>query len=213
MSADLAFTFGGARTEVRFVERIAPGPAVAVFDTVTRRLFGEAFTADRSVVLPAGERSKRWRSVEAILGRAASLGLGRDGRLLGVGGGVICDITGLAASLYMRGCALALCPTTLLAMVDASLGGKTGIDFRGWKNLVGTFHPASLLAVCPAALATLPDREFRSGLAEAIKTAVIGDPALLDLLEANRDGCSRRARPARRGGPRLPSREGRDLRG
>jgi len=125
--------------------------------------------------------------VEAILDVAAARGLGRDGTMLGVGGGVICDVTGLAASLYMRGCALALCPTTLLAMVDASLGGKTGIDFRGWKNLVGTFYPASLLLVCPAALATLPEREYRSGLAEAIKTAVVGDPSLLDLLEKRRE--------------------------
>ena len=125
--------------------------------------------------------------MEAVLGRAVSVGLGRDGCLLGIGGGVVCDIAGLAASLYMRGCGLALYPTTLLAMVDASLGGKTGIDFRGWKNLVGTFHPAALLLVCPGALATLPDREFRSGLAEAIKTAVIGDPSLLDLLEARRE--------------------------
>lgn len=188
MSADLSFTIGGVRTEVRFVERIAaPDPApVSVFDAATRRIFGGGFPAERSVVLPPGERSKRWRSVEAILGRAVALGLGRDGLMLGVGGGVVCDVTGLAASLYLRGCALALAPTTLLAMVDASLGGKTGIDFRGGKNLVGTFHPASLVLVCPAALATLSDREYRSGLAEAIKTAVIGDPALLDLLEERR---------------------------
>ena len=188
MSGDLAFTIGGVRTEVRFVERIAPpDPApVSVFDAATRRIFGGGFTADRSVVLPPGERSKRWRSVEAILARAVALGLGRDGLMLGVGGGVVCDVTGLAASLFMRGCTLALVPTTLLAMVDASLGGKTGIDFRGGKNLVGTFHPASLVLVCPGALATLPDREFLSGLAEAIKTAVVGDPVLLDLLEARR---------------------------
>lgn len=188
MTEDLSFTIGGVRTEVRFVDRIAsPDPAaVAVFDTVTHRLFGEGFPAGRTVVLPPGERSKRWRSVEAILGRAVALGLGRDGCMLGVGGGVVCDVTGLAASLFMRGCALALAPTTLLAMVDASLGGKTGIDFRGGKNLVGSFHPASRVLVCPAALATLPDREFLSGLAEAIKTAVVGDPSLLDLLEARR---------------------------
>jgi 3-dehydroquinate synthase len=189
VSTDLSFTIGGVRTEVRFVERLGPpGPAtVSVFDAVTRRIFGGEFPAGRTVVLPPGERSKRWRSVEAILGRAVSLGLGRDGCLLGVGGGVVCDITGLAASLYLRGCALTLAPTTLLAMVDASVGGKTGIDFRGGKNLVGTFHPASLVLVCPAALASLPDRAYRSGLAEAIKTAVVGDPRLLDLLEARRE--------------------------
>lgn len=188
MSDDLVFAIGGVRTEVRFVERIAPADAaaVAVFDTVTRRLFGGAFPVERSVVLPRGERAKRWRSVEAIAGRALALGLGRDGCLLGVGGGAVCDVTGLASSLYLRGCRLALAPTTLLAMVDASLGGKTGIDFRGGKNLLGTFHPASLVLVCPAALATLPDRELRSGLAEAIKTAVIGDPGLLEVLERRR---------------------------
>jgi 3-dehydroquinate synthase len=190
MSAGLAFTIGGVRTEVHFLRRIEPldAEAVSVFDAATWRLFGEAFVADRSVVLPVGERAKRWRSVEAILARAATRGLGRDGMMLGVGGGVVGDVTGLAASLYMRGCGLALAPTTLLAMVDASLGGKTGIDFRGGKNLVGTFHPASRVLVCTPALATLPDREYRSGLAEAIKTAVVGDPALLDLLEMRREG-------------------------
>ena len=177
------------RTEIRFVERIAPvdGAGLAVFDAATHRLFGSAFTPARSVALPAGERSKRWRSVEEVLARAADLGLGRDGAFLGVGGGVVCDITAFAASLYMRGCGLTLAPTTLLAMVDASLGGKTGIDFRGLKNLVGTFHPASLLLICPTALATLPDREYRSGLAEVIKTAVVGDAALFDLLERRRE--------------------------
>jgi 3-dehydroquinate synthase len=189
VSPELAFAIGDVRTEVRFVGRIEPidPAAVTVFDAVTRRLFGAAFPPDRSVVLPVGERAKRWRSVEAVLARAASRGLGRDGSLQGVGGGVVCDVTGLAASLYMRGCGLSLSPTTLLAMVDASLGGKTGIDFRGSKNLVGSFHPASRVLVCTPALATLPDREYRSGLAEAIKTAVIGDPTLLDLLEARRE--------------------------
>jgi 3-dehydroquinate synthase len=189
MSGDLGFSIGGVRTEVRFVGRIVPldGTSLAVFDATTRRLFGAPFPPDLTVALPAGERAKRWRSVEAILGRAADLGLGRDATILGVGGGVVCDLAAFAASVYMRGCGLALAPTTLLAMVDASLGGKTGIDFRGAKNLVGTFHPASLLFVCPSALATLPDREYRSGMAEVIKTAVIGDPALLDLLEARRE--------------------------
>jgi 3-dehydroquinate synthase len=186
---ELVFTFAGVRTEVTFVERIeASDPtSVAVFDRTTRRLLGGEFPADRMVVLARGERAKQWRSVEAVLDRAAARSLGRDDWLFGVGGGAVCDVTGLAASLYMRGCRLALCPTTLLAMVDASLGGKTGIDFRGWKNLVGTFHPASRVFVCPAVLATLPDREYRSGLAEVIKTAVIGDPELLELLETKRD--------------------------
>jgi 3-dehydroquinate synthase len=87
----------------------------------------------------------------------------------------------------MRGCRLVLVPTTLLAMVDASLGGKTGIDFLGAKNLVGSFYPAHRICIAPAALESLPDREYRSGLAEVIKTAIIGDERLLSLLEQQRE--------------------------
>jgi 3-dehydroquinate synthase len=99
---------------------------------------------------------------------------------------VVCDITSLAASLYMRGCVLSLVPTTLLAMVDASLGGKTGVDFMGFKNLVGTFYPASRILVAPGAVRTLPAKEYLSGLAEVIKTAVIGDAELFALLSRER---------------------------
>jgi len=91
-----------------------------------------------------------------------------------------------AASLYMRGCRLVLVPTTLLAMVDAALGGKTGIDYGGFKNMVGTFYPAQELRLWPGVLASLPDREFRSGLAEVIKHAFLADPKLLTLLEDKR---------------------------
>ncbi|HEY9595838.1 MAG TPA: 3-dehydroquinate synthase family protein, partial [Spirochaetia bacterium] len=87
----------------------------------------------------------------------------------------------------MRGCGLVLAPTTLLAMVDASLGGKTGIDFLGYKNMVGTFYPASRIVIRVDALAALPGREYLSGLAEVIKTAIIGDAALLALLEERRE--------------------------
>ncbi len=205
MSGALSFAIGHSRTEVRFVPSIDPetlareigAEALAVYDATTRRLFGPGAGRPSgqapgagfrgSVVLAAGERAKRWRSVAAILARAAGLAMGRDGWVVGIGGGVVCDVAAFAASMYMRGCSLALVPTTLLAMVDASLGGKTGIDFEGWKNLVGTFYPASLLLVCVGSLESLPAREYRSGLAEALKTAIIGDPGLLDLLEARRE--------------------------
>jgi 3-dehydroquinate synthase len=125
--------------------------------------------------------------VNAVLTRCTEHSLGRDATIAGVGGGVICDITALAASLYMRGCRLVLVPTTLLAMVDASLGGKTGIDFLGYKNLVGTFYPAHRIVIAPGAVRSLPDREYLSGLAEVIKTALIGDAGLLGLLENERE--------------------------
>jgi 3-dehydroquinate synthase len=182
LSGDLSFEISGVRTVVQFSAALAlPDAGVTVFDARTFGLFGAG--ARNPVVLPAGEQAKTWESVREVLERGASLGLGRDGLIAGVGGGVVCDITAFAASLYMRGCGLALVPTTLLAMVDASLGGKTGIDFSGFKNLVGTFYPAARILIAPGAVASLPEREYRSGLAEVIKTGIIGDPNLLALLD------------------------------
>jgi len=185
VSSPLSFTIGGARTEVVFSARVAFGePTVAVFDEHTCALFG-AGTAN-PVTLPAGESSKSWLSVQAVLEECTARGMGRDGEIAGVGGGVVCDITAFAASLYMRGCRLTLVPTTLLAMVDAAIGGKTGIDFLGYKNLVGTFYPASRIIIAASAVQGLPDREYLSGLAEVIKTALIGDAELFALLDAER---------------------------
>jgi 3-dehydroquinate synthase len=138
------------------------------------------------VSIPAGETSKSWENLHRILERCASVGMGRDGSIGGVGGGVVCDIAAFAASLYMRGCGLVLVPTTLLAMADASLGGKTGVDFMGYKNLVGSFYPAPRILISAAAVASLPEREYLSGLAEVIKTALIGDQQLFLMLERQR---------------------------
>ena len=181
MTGVLAFEIGGTRTEVLFGAPYYPPGALRVFDQTTHSLFGSG--AERLVAIPAGEKAKCWASVESVLTRAASLGLGRDDAMVGVGGGVVCDVAAFAASLYMRGCTLLLVPTTLLAMVDASLGGKTGIDFTGYKNLVGTFYPASRIYIDVMVLSTLPQREYHSGLAEVIKTAIIGDAELFSLLE------------------------------
>jgi 3-dehydroquinate synthase len=142
-----SFTIDGVTTEVDF-SRDAPSCAeasVTVMDSNTAPRFGAG--AANAVCLPAGEKAKEWESVHTILTRCAESGMGRDGTIAGIGGGVICDITAFAASLYMRGCRLVLVPTTLLAMVDASLGGKTGIDFLGYKNLVGTFYPAHRIVI------------------------------------------------------------------
>ena len=126
-------------------------------------------------VLQSGESQKKWSAVETILHTAHKAGLGRDGVFIGVGGGVIGDLTAFAASVYMRGCALVLVSTTLLGMVDASLGGKTGFDLFGVKNLAGTFYPARHVYMPLESLATLPPAEWKSGMAELIKTAVLED--------------------------------------
>jgi 3-dehydroquinate synthase len=123
--------------------------------------------------LPAGEEHKSWQSVEQILRAAREHELGRDGLFIGIGGGVVTDMTAFAASVYMRGAKLCLVSTTLLGMVDAAVGGKTGFDLAGMKNLAGTFFPASLVYMPLDALHTLPPGEWKSGMAELVKTAVL----------------------------------------
>jgi 3-dehydroquinate synthase len=194
----MVFTFGEFETEVSFPDSLdsaalaasCPAGSVAVFDTTTHALFGAK--AANAVVLPAGEASKGLESVQAVLRRLVESGLGRDATVIGVGGGVVSDMAAFAASVYMRGCSLVLAPTTLLAMVDASLGGKTGIDFAGYKNLVGTFYPASRVVVAASTLASLPGREYLAGLAEVVKTAAIGDAELLGILDGRRSDVMRR---------------------
>jgi 3-dehydroquinate synthase len=144
-------------------------------------------------VLPPGETEKGWASVERILTLAKEAGLGRDGLFVGVGGGVISDLSAFAASIYMRGARLSLISTTLLGMVDAAVGGKTGFDLLGIKNLAGTFYPAAHVYMPLNSLKTLPDHEWKSGMAELIKTALLdtGDmPELLTSLAGRREGDS-----------------------
>jgi shikimate kinase/3-dehydroquinate synthase len=135
------------------------------------------------VVLPAGEREKHIGSVERIWRAALGGGADRKSVFVGLGGGVITDMTGFGASTYLRGVDWLGVPTTLLAMVDASVGGKTGVDLEQAKNAVGAFwQPRGVL--CDAALeATEPARGYTSALAEVVKTAIIGDPGLFTLLE------------------------------
>lgn len=144
------------------------------------------------MVIPSGEEHKLLSTVEDILDRAAQDRLGRDSTIAGAGGGVICDMAAFAASLYMRGMRLVLVPTSLLAMVDAAIGGKTGVDFRGWKNMIGTFYPATEVVIWPKALQSLDDREYKCGLAEVIKHALLRPEGLWDFLQHHRPGLLRR---------------------
>lgn len=137
--------------------------------------------------LTPGEEQKNLENVQRLLSAALAAGLTRDALFLVVGGGVLCDLASFAASIYLRGVKLQLFPTTLLGMVDAAVGGKTGCNFKGYKNMVGTFYPAEEVRVYPALLNTLPESEYRSGLAEVIKAALLGDQELLHLLETRRE--------------------------
>src|SRR5204863_5695867 len=133
-----------------------------------------------------GEPHKKLATVEALAEKMLRLGADRDAMIIAFGGGVVGDTSGLLASLYMRGIELVQIPTTVLAQVDASIGGKTAVNLVAGKNLVGTFHHPRVVLIDPAVLKTLPDREFRAGLYEALKCGVIGNVELFIRFEQNR---------------------------
>jgi len=137
----------------------------------------------RRLVVEAGEERKTPATVAQIHDAAFDHRLERGSLIVALGGGVVGDMAGFAAATWLRGIAVAQVPTTLLAMVDAAIGGKTGVNHRGGKNLIGAFHQPKLVLIDPRMLTTLPDREFRAGMAEVIKYAVIGDEALFQDLE------------------------------
>ncbi len=161
-------------------------PVVLVTDTHTGPLYARAAASSLEETgyrvshasIPAGEDQKNLGTVQRLWQAFLDAGLERSGTVVALGGGVLGDLAGFAAATYLRGVRWVNLPTTLLAMVDASLGGKTGADLPQGKNLVGAFHPPSLVLVDPALLASLPRAELRNGLAEAVKHGIIGDAAL-----------------------------------
>ena len=136
--------------------------------------------------MPNGEPAKRLETVETLAEKLARLGADRKAVIVALGGGVVGDVGGLLASLYMRGIELVQIPTTVLAQVDASVGGKTGVNLAAGKNLLGTFHHPRVVLIDPGVLSTLPNREFRAGLYEALKCGIIGDVELFLRFEQNR---------------------------
>ncbi|NLG59634.1 MAG: 3-dehydroquinate synthase [Gammaproteobacteria bacterium] len=137
------------------------------------------------LVLPAGEASKTLAGFARAIDALATMGARRDACVFALGGGVVGDLAGFAAACWMRGIDCVQLPTTLLAMVDSSVGGKTAVDLPQGKNLVGAFHPPVAVFADTATLRTLPPRELRAGLAEVVKYGAIGDAPFLDWLEAH----------------------------
>ncbi len=132
---------------------------------------------------PGGEAKKRLGSVEQLAEEMVSGGADRTSLAIGFGGGIVTDVSGFLAAIFMRGIPVLQIPTTLLAQVDAAIGGKTGVNLVSGKNLIGSFHQPLAVLIDPDLLATLPDREYRAGLFEAIKCGIIRDPALFRLLD------------------------------
>ena len=138
-------------------------------------------------VMPAGEAHKTLASFAAAIDALAALGATRDATVYALGGGVVGDLSGFAAACWMRGIDCVQLPTTLLAMVDSSVGGKTAVDIAQGKNLVGAFHPPRAVIADTTTLRSLPARELRAGLAEVVKYGALGDPLFFTWLEAERD--------------------------
>lgn len=146
-------------------------------EAVVGSLRGSGYDA-RVLAIPAGESSKTVESVGQLWHGFLEAGLDRRSTVIALGGGVVSDLAGFAASTYMRGINWVCVPTTVLSMVDASIGGKTGFDLPEGKNLVGSFHAPQLVLADPQVLGTLPEAEFRAGLAEMVKHGVVADPEL-----------------------------------
>ena len=156
-------------------------------------LGGRAFA---QCVLPGGEEQKTLGNVAAIIDALVAARLNRDGMVLALGGGVIGDIAGFAAASYQRGIAFVQLPTTLLAQVDSSVGGKTGVNHPGGKNLIGAFHQPAAVITDTDTLSTLPDRELRAGIAEIVKAALVADADFFAWLEEHVAALAARDAPA-----------------
>lgn len=160
---------------------------VIITDENVFNIYGNYFPDFPSVILNPGEKSKDLRVIGKVTSRMLQAGIDRSGFVLGIGGGVVCDIAGFAASIYMRGIRCGYVSTTLLSQVDASIGGKTGVNLGNTKNILGTFNQPEYVICDPSMLKSLPDVEYFSGLSELIKTALIGNEELFELIENNYD--------------------------
>lgn len=162
---------------------VPEGRTVVVTDPHVDRLWGPLLEPYERVLIGTGEEIKTLQTAGDLYRRFIGMGVDRKTFVLGVGGGIVTDIAGFVASTYMRGLEFGFVSTTLLGQVDASVGGKNGVNVDGYKNMAGTFSQPRFVVCDPAMLRTLPDREFRAGLAEAVKAAVIADEGLFARLE------------------------------
>ena len=172
-------------------ELLAPqagrGKLVVISDEIVWALQGGRLGLDAEpILLPPGEAGKSWAGLEALIDRLLARGVERGDHLVAFGGGVIGDLAGFAAAILKRGCGLIQIPTTLLAQVDSSVGGKTGINTAAGKNLVGAFHQPAIVLIDPACLDTLAERQLRAGYAEVVKYGLLGDASFFAWCEANR---------------------------
>ena len=183
-SYPIIITKGGMETELK--KLINGRQACIVTDSVLAPLYGDGLAKDLSctlVTVPSGEQSKSWAQVGELLAQFAEQGLSRSSVIIALGGGVIGDLAGFASAVYLRGVDYIQVPTTLLAQIDSSMGGKTGVNLDSGKNLVGAFHQPKAVISDTTVLDTMPLIDFIDGLAEMIKYGFIHDASILDDLQ------------------------------
>src|SRR6202049_618822 len=159
-------------------------------DAVERALGG---IAHEVVFFPGGETRKRLAEVETLVEQLVAKGGDRSSVVVALGGGVLTDVAGFLAAIFMRGIPVIQVPTTLLAQVDAAIGGKTGVNLKAGKNLLGSFHQPLAVLIDPAVLDTLPEREYRAGLFEVVKHGIIADAELFRIMRSCSDAVKRHA--------------------
>ena len=179
---------GGSRVYIgcaeELLQQLLPAKRVIVIsDSNIDRTHHTLVVPYEHILIGQGEQAKSLTTLEEVYKRLIELGADRSTFILGIGGGIVTDIAGFVASTYMRGVEFGFVTTTLLGAVDASVGGKNGVNIGGFKNMVGVFSQPRFVVCDASLLTTLPQREFRAGLAEVIKTAILGDEELFERLE------------------------------
>ena len=162
---------------------MASEQVVIITDSNVRRLYGKDFPPYAIIEIGMGEKIKNLDTVKTIYGRLVAFEADRSSFIVGIGGGIVCDIAGFIASTYLRGVRVGFVASTLLSQVDASVGGKNGVNFEGYKNMVGVFNQPEFVVCDMNLLKTLPEKEVLCGLAEVVKHAAIGDADLFSYLE------------------------------
>jgi len=169
-------------------EYLSGRKAIIVTDVNVYRHYHELFPTDRIIQIETGEAVKNLDTVRDIIGKLIEMETDRSVFIIGIGGGIVCDVAGFTASIYERGLRFGFVSTTLLSQVDASVGGKNGVNFEGYKNMVGVFNQPEFVICDPELLKTLPEKELLNGCAEIVKHAAIADEGLFHYLEENYGG-------------------------
>jgi 3-dehydroquinate synthase len=164
-------------------QHLPPTKIIVITDTYVKNHYHHLFPDCKLIEVESGEHAKSLETVKEIYTKLLDYEADRSTFIVGIGGGIVCDLAGFAASTYMRGLDFGFVATSLVSQVDASVGGKNAVNFRGYKNIVGTFNQPKFVICDLELLATLPEREILNGLAEILKHALIGDPALFSFLE------------------------------